>query len=330
MNASNRSPVALTCGDPAGIGPEIASKAWPRLSDEAPFFLIGDPGHLPRATKSVVIEDPSETHEAIKHGLPVLSHPFPEVPSPGTPSSANAHSVIDVISRAVSLVQTGSASAVCTAPISKKVLVDHAQFQHPGHTEFLAALGDVDRSVMMLAADELKVVPVTIHIPLQDVPRALTSELLEDTLRIVQSSMVQDFGVVDPRIAVAGLNPHAGEGGMLGLEDEQLIRPVCEALRAEGLAITDPLPADTMFHSKARETYDVAVAMYHDQALIPIKTLAFDRGVNVTLGLPFVRTSPDHGTAFNIAGKGVADPTSLIEAIKLAHRMAAARAKTPK
>ena len=329
MTSPRRLPVALTCGDPAGIGPEIAAKAWGVLPREAPFFLIGDPSHLPSGSKFVLIDDPSETTDASNHGLPVLNHPFPEPTTPGTPSGPNAQSVVDVIARAVALCQAGKASAVCTAPISKKVLVDHAGFQHPGHTEFLAALGGVQRSVMMLAANELKVVPVTIHIPLKSVAKALTSELLEETLHIVQTSMVQDFGIAAPRIAVAGLNPHAGEGGMLGPEDARIIQPVCEKLRAEGMKITDPLPADTMFHSKARDSYDVAVAMYHDQALIPIKTLAFDRGVNVTLGLPFVRTSPDHGTAFNIAGQGSADPTSLIEAIKLAHQMAGARASTP-
>jgi 4-hydroxythreonine-4-phosphate dehydrogenase len=223
-------------------------------------------------------------------------------------------------------VQSGEAAGICTAPISKKVLVDHADFAYPGHTEFLAALGGVDTSVMMLAADELRVVPVTIHIPLSKVPTALTKQHLKTTLEIVHAAMKRDFGILKPRIAVAGLNPHAGEGGMLGAEDDTIIRPVCRSLRAQGMDITDPLPADTMFHAKARETYDVAVAMYHDQALIPIKTIAFDRGVNVTLGVPFVRTSPDHGTAFDIAGKGIADPTSLIEAIKMAHRMASARA----
>jgi 4-hydroxythreonine-4-phosphate dehydrogenase len=307
----HRKPVALTCGDPAGIGPEIAVKAWEQVADTAPFFWIGDPRHLPGAARAARIENPVEAGAAAKHGLPVLPHEFPETATPGIPSAANAQSVIDVITRAVNLAQSGDAAGVCTAPISKKVLVDHAGFSYPGHTEYLAALGGVETSVMMLAAAELKVVPTTIHIPLHAVPEALTSELLVTTLRIVHAALIRDFGVSVPRIAVAGL----------------IIRPVCEALRLEGMDITDPLPADTMFHTAARQTYDVAVAMYHDQALIPIKTLAFDRGVNVTLGLPFVRTSPDHGTAFNIAGSGKADPTSLIEAIKLAHQMADARAK---
>ena len=325
MTETPRGTVALTCGDPAGIGPEIAVKAWETLLASAPFFWIGDPRHLPARAKVSLIQNPAEAAKASSHGLPVLAHEFPEIAQPGIPSHANAQSVVDVIEKAVHLVQSGEAAAVCTAPISKKNLVDHAKFLYPGHTEFLAALGGVETSVMMLASEELKVVPVTIHMPLSEVPRALTQELLRKTLIIVHESMVRDFAIVTPRIAVAGLNPHAGEGGMLGGEDAEIIRPVCEDLRAKGMTITDPLPADTMFHTKARKTYDVAVAMYHDQALIPIKTLAFDRGVNVTLGLPFVRTSPDHGTAFDIAGKGLADATSLVEAIRLAHQMANAR-----
>jgi len=329
MGAQSRHPVALTCGEPAGIGPEIAAQAWEILGNTAPFFWIGDPRHLPKSARVSLIDAPGETTQAAKHGLPVLPHPFPQSATPGTPSSANAQAVIDVITRAVNLAQSGQAAGVCTAPIAKKVLVEHAGFAYPGHTEYLAALGGVATSVMMLAAAELKVVPATIHIPLHKVPGALTQEHLETTLRIVHASLIRDFGVFAPRIAVTGLNPHAGEGGLLGAEDDAVIRPVCAALRSEGMDITDPMPADTMFHAAARQTYDVAVAMYHDQALIPIKTLAFDRGVNITLGLPFVRTSPDHGTAFNIAGKGVADPTSLIEAIKMAHDIAASRAKAP-
>lgn len=325
MAEKARKPVALTCGDPAGIGPEIAVKAWKTLAASAPFFWIGDPRHLPKGTKFCLIETPAETTKATKQGLPVMGHVFPEMASPGVPNAENAQSVVDVIERAVDLVRSGEAAAICTAPISKKILVDHARFAYPGHTEFLAALGGVATSVMMLASEELKVVPVTVHMPLSEVPEALTQDLLRKTLRIVHFSMSRDFGIAAPRIAVAGLNPHAGEGGMLGTEDGEIIGPVCESLRAEGMTITDPLPADTMFHAQARRAYDVAVAMYHDQALIPIKTLAFDRGVNVTLGLPFVRTSPDHGTAFGIAGKGLADATSLVEAIKLAHQMAAAR-----
>jgi 4-hydroxythreonine-4-phosphate dehydrogenase len=216
---------------------------------------------------------------------------------------------------------------VCTAPISKKVLVDGAGFAHPGHTEFLAALAGVERVVMMLACAELRVVPATIHIPLAEVPRALTREVLEETLRITAAALVRDFGIARPRIAVAGLNPHAGEGGLMGGRGGADDRARCSTrCRAEGMDLAGPLPADTMFHPAARARYDAAVAMYHDQALIPIKTIDFAGGVNVTLGLPFVRTSPDHGTAFDIAGRGVADATSLIAALRLAAEMAGRRA----
>ena len=234
--------------------------------------------------------------------------------------------VIDVIARAVDLVNTGQAGALCTAPIHKKALIAGAGFQYPGHTEYLGALaGQNTRAVMMLASDALRVVPTTIHIPLTDVPDHLTASLLTDTLLITHAALRRDFGIQKPRIAVAGLNPHAGEDGKMGVEEIEMSSPVLDALRAQGMQIIGPLSADTMFHAGARKNYDVAVCMYHDQALIPIKTLDFAGGVNVTLGLPFIRTSPDHGTAFDIAGKGLSNPTSTIEALRLAARMAAAR-----
>ena len=213
-----------------------------------------------------------------------------------------------------------------TNPINKKVLYDGARFAHPGHTEYLAHLGGVARTVMMLTAPGLRVVPVTIHIAIAEVPKALTPALIEETIRITEQDLRASFGIATPRIAVAGLNPHAGEGGAMGREEIKTIAPVLDRLRAEGMDIAGPLPADTMFHPAARARYDVAVCMYHDQALVPIKTLDFARGVNATLGLPFVRTSPDHGTAYDISGTGEADPTSLIEAIRLAADMARARA----
>ena len=233
--------------------------------------------------------------------------------------------VIDAVATAVQLVSDGLASAICTAPIHKAALIDGAQFAYPGHTEYLAALAGVERVVMMLACDDLRVVPTTIHIPLAAVPEQLTARLLTDTLLITHAALRQDFGVTAPRIAVAGLNPHAGEDGKMGHEEIDMIRPVIQALQAEGMDISGPWPADTMFHTGARARYDVAVCMYHDQALIPIKTLDFAGGVNITLGLPFIRTSPDHGTAFDIAGKGLADPTSMIAALRMAARMAKAR-----
>lgn len=319
-------PVALTCGDPSGIGPEIAVKAWTLLRDDVPFFWIGDPRHLPAGAPIAPIDRPAEARRAAATGLPVLECAFAALAVPGRPAPENASGVVQSIETAISLVVSGQAGAICTLPISKRELADHAGFRHPGHTEFLADRAGVHRAVMMLVAEELRVVPATIHVPLSTVPKILTRELLDETIRTTHGALRGDFGLTSPRIAVAGLNPHAGEGGLMGREEIEVIAPVCDLLRREGLNILGPLPADTMFHARARAGYDAAVAMYHDQALIPIKTLAFDRGVNVTLGLPYIRTSPDHGTAFDIAGRGIADPTSLVEALKLAHRLAVARA----
>ena len=317
-------PVALTCGEPGGIGPELSVAARAALPD-LPFFWIGDPRHLPRGTAIALIDRPDQALDVPAAVLPVLPHGFAAENPPGQAIAVNARGVIEVIERAVALTMAGEASAVCTAPLHKKALKDGAGFAFPGHTEFLAHLAGVDNVVMMLASPLLRVVPTTIHIALKDVPQALTPALLEQTLRITHAGLIRDFGLTAPRVAVAGLNPHAGEGGAMGREEIALITPVLEALRAEGMALAGPLPADTMFHARARAGYDAAVCMYHDQALIPIKTLDFDGGVNVTLGLPFIRTSPDHGTAFDIAGKGVARPDSLIAALRMARDMALAR-----
>ncbi|QUJ77555.1 4-hydroxythreonine-4-phosphate dehydrogenase PdxA [Sulfitobacter albidus] len=315
-------PVVLTCGEPAGIGPEIAARAWARLADRVPMLWLGDPRHLPADCVHEVIDDPAQATDVSARALPVLAHPFAGDATPGTPDPRNAQGVIDVIARAVDLVQQGAASAICTAPIHKKALKDGADFAYPGHTEYLAALaGDVD-VVMMLASDALRVVPATIHIALAEVPHALTPALLRRTIESTHAGLRDQFGVAAPRIAIAGLNPHAGEGGAMGTEELDWIGGLITQMQAEGYALTGPLPADTMFHAAARARYDAAIAMYHDQALIPIKTLDFDRGVNVTLGLPFVRTSPDHGTAFDIAGRGIANPSSMTHAIRLAHDMA--------
>ncbi len=242
------------------------------------------------------------------------------------PDPANAPAILESIERAVAYVRAGAASAVVTNPIAKKTLYD-AGFAHPGHTEYLGELsrawGKPATPVMLIWSPLLAVVPVTIHIPLAAVPAALTRAAIETTARIVERDLRARFRIARPRIAVAGLNPHAGEGGSIGREEIDIIAPAIEALRGEGLDIFGPLPADTMFHASARKTYDVALTMYHDQGLIPAKTLAFDEGVNVTLGLPFVRTSPDHGTAFDIAGRGIADATSLTAALKLAARLSA-------
>ncbi|QBX99975.1 4-hydroxythreonine-4-phosphate dehydrogenase PdxA [Rhodophyticola sp. CCM32] len=322
----NTAPIALSCGEPAGIGPEIAAKARAALGPRLPFFVIGDPAHMAGYGLPVEpIQSPGDALDIPGDALPVLAHDFPAPATPGRPEPANAQAVIDVIARGVDLVRRSEASALCTGPIHKKALKDGAGFAHPGHTEYLAHLAGVPRVVMMLACDALRVVPATIHIPLAGVPAALDQALLMETLRITEAALRRDFGVAAPRLAVAGLNPHAGEGGAMGHEEIALITPVIAALKAEGMALTGPHSADTMFHDAARARYDAAICMYHDQALIPIKTLDFSGGVNVTLGLPFIRTSPDHGTAFDIAGSGKADPTSLIAALKMAGQMVRAR-----
>ncbi|WP_138933907.1 4-hydroxythreonine-4-phosphate dehydrogenase PdxA [Roseovarius arcticus] len=320
---SNSQPIALSCGEPSGVGPELAQKAWEALGPSLPFFWIGDPSHLPAGCPVTLIDRPGQVAGAT--GLPVLPLPMQGALTPGIPNPAHAQGVIDAIARGVDLVRSGEASALCTAPIHKKALSDGAGFAHPGHTEYLAALTGTPRVVMMLASEQLRVVPTTIHIPLSEVPAALTRELLLDTIRITHAGLIRDFGILAPRIAVAGLNPHAGEGGKMGREELDLIAPVIAELQTGGMDLIGPMSADTMFHAAARAHYDAAICMYHDQALIPIKTLDFDRGVNVTLGLPIVRTSPDHGTALDIAGRGIANPTSLIEALKMAARMGAAR-----
>lgn len=322
-------PLALTPGDPSGVGAEIAIKAWQARADLPPFFLIDDPDRIMAMSGDVPIAEielPEEAPVVFGDALPVLLHEFAEPVRPGVPSPANAEATIRAIERAVRFSQDGMASGVVTNPINKKVLYDGAGFQWPGHTEFLAHLGGVERTVMMLTAPELRVVPVTIHVALAEVPRLLSTELIVETARITASALKRDFGIAAPRLALAGLNPHAGEGGAMGREDLEVIVPAVQTLQGEGIDATGPLPGDTMFHPEARARYDVALTMYHDQGLIPIKTLDFARGVNVTLGLPFVRTSPDHGTAYDIAGTGVADPRSLIEAIRLAGQMARARA----
>ncbi|WBU53304.1 4-hydroxythreonine-4-phosphate dehydrogenase PdxA [Paracoccus sp. SCSIO 75233] len=316
-------PIIVTCGEPAGVGPEIA----PRLIDaDVPLVWLGDPRHLPDGTDWAEVTD----LRSLPNGkLPVLRHDFAAPNPPGKPQPANARGVIEVIERAVSLAMTGDAAGICTLPINKKALKDGAGFPFPGHTEFLAHLaGGVD-VVMMLASTSVdppcRVVPATIHIALADVPEQLTEQTLDTAIRVTHDAIIRDFGITEPRIAVAGLNPHAGEGGAMGREELEWIAPLIERLRTEGLRITGPLPADTMFHAPARRRYDVAICTYHDQALIPVKTLDFAGGVNVTLGLPFIRTSPDHGTAFDIAGTGQADAESAIAALRMAWELARTR-----
>ncbi|MGR3623583.1 4-hydroxythreonine-4-phosphate dehydrogenase PdxA [Pseudophaeobacter sp.] len=315
-------PIALSCGEPAGIGPEIAAKAWQLLKDSCPFFWIGDPRHLPAQTPIALIKEPGAALASCATALPVLPLSFAGNTAKGTADPANAPGVVQAIERGVELVQSGEAAAICTAPIHKKALIDGAQFAFPGHTEFLAHLAGCFQVVMMLASPALRVVPATIHIALAEVPRALTPALLRKVIAITARGLQQQFGIAHPRLAVAGLNPHAGEGGAMGTEELGWINDLLAEMQSTSYSLTGPHPADTLFHAAARARYDAAICMYHDQALIPIKTLDFDRGVNVTLGLPFIRTSPDHGTAFDIAGTDQANPSSLIEALKLAQDMA--------
>lgn len=316
--------ILLTCGEPAGIGPEIAPRA---LGCGVDFAYLGDPRHLPAGTLYHVIDGPNDP--APDGHLPVLRHDFPGVATPGKPDPANAASVIEVIARAVDLVTSGQAAAITTLPINKQALIEGAGFAFPGHTEYLAHLAGGVPVVMMLASTTVqppcRVVPATIHIPLSRVPETLTAGLLEQSIRITRDAMTRDFGIPGPRIAIAGLNPHAGEGGTMGSEETAFMIPLLDRLRGQGFDLIGPMPADTMFHAPARARYDAAICAYHDQALIPIKTLDFAGGVNVTLGLPFIRTSPDHGTAFDIAGKGRADPASTIAALRMARDMARMR-----
>nr|WP_323038132.1 4-hydroxythreonine-4-phosphate dehydrogenase PdxA [Pararhodobacter sp.] len=315
-----RAPLVVTCGDPAGIGPELAATIA-RSDTPAPFVWIGDPRHLPPGTAWQAVSTPAQGASVPSGTLAVLEQRFAARAIPGKPTPENAAGTIAAIETAVRLVQSGEAGAIVTAPINKKALKDGAGFAFPGHTEFLAHLAGGCEVVMMLACDALRVVPVTIHIPLSEVPKALTPDLLRMTIEITHAALIRDFGIADPRIAVAGLNPHAGEGGAMGTEENDFIRPIVRGYNDRPMAIFGPLPADTMFHPAARARYDVAICMYHDQALIPIKTIDFANGVNVTLGLPFVRTSPDHGTAYDIAGRGIADPSSMRAAMAMAWDM---------
>ena len=329
-------------GEPAGVGGELALMAWHDREAHAtpPFFLIDDPGRLSRLAGRLGLEVPlAELEEPEQAGwwfdeaLPVLPLALASDATPGQPQQANAECVLESIARAVAVVCQGRASAMVTNPIHKKVLYD-AGFAHPGHTEYLAELaadmtGKDIRPVMMLACSELRVVPVTVHRPLKDAIAELSTDAIVHAGRVTAAALDRDFKIAEPRLAAAGLNPHAGEDGALGREELDVIGPALESLRAEGIRVEGPAPADTLFHELARERYDAALCMYHDQALIPLKTIDFSEGVNITLGLPFVRTSPDHGTALALAGTGHADPSSLIAALRTAHQMAINRSAVP-
>jgi 4-hydroxythreonine-4-phosphate dehydrogenase len=326
-------PLAVTMGEPAGIGGELALKAWLARGTGIPgFYLIDDPdrlvalaGRLDWPVPVRPIGAPAEAPEVFPKALPVMPVGRGIRGRPGHPDPADATAVIEAIETAVADVLRGRALAVVTNPIHKESLY-RAGFTHPGHTEFLAALGHVaEVPVMMLAGRGLRVVPVTIHLPLRRAVDSLRCEAIVHAGRVAAAALQRDFGISEPVLAVAGLNPHAGEGGTLGREETEIIRPALTALRAAGVVAKGPFPADGMFHREARDSYDAALCMYHDQALIPVKTIDFYGAVNITLGLPFVRTSPDHGTAFDIAGTGTARPDSLIAALRLAAEMAARR-----
>jgi 4-hydroxythreonine-4-phosphate dehydrogenase len=327
-------PLALTLGEPAGIGPDITIKAWLRRNElKLPaFYLLGDRDFLSGRANTLGLKirlaevRPEDAFDAFADALPVVTTGHSATAQPGQPDHTSADAALASIRQAVDDVIGARASAVVTNPIAKSVLY-RAGFRHPGHTEFLAELAATDghtpQPVMMLWSPALAVVPVTIHISLREAIAQLSTDLIVTTVRIVAAALKARFGLANPRLVVSGLNPHAGEEGSLGTEECTIVAPAVEMLRAEGIEIRGPLPADTMFHDAARKAYDCAICMYHDQALIPVKTLAFEDAVNVTLGLPFIRTSPDHGTAFDIAGTGRANPSSLIAALRLAARMAA-------
>ncbi len=320
-------------GDPAGVGPELSLRAWQALSGDpkAPaFFYIGDGDLLAETGRRLGLEVPIARIDAPRQApttfvqaLPVLHHPLAVAAEPGHLDPANAPAVLQSIESAVALTQAGEAAAVVTNPINKAALYD-AGFRFPGHTEYLGHLAGLSQpTVMMLACDELRVVPVTLHVSLKEAIAQLDADTLAHACRVTHAYLRDHLGIAQPRLAVSGLNPHAGEQGAMGREELDMIAPTLEALRAEGLDLRGPLPADTMFHARARQNYDAALCMTHDQALIPIKTLAFDEGVNITMGLPFVRTSPDHGTALDIAGQGIARADSLLAALRMAGQLSA-------
>jgi 4-hydroxythreonine-4-phosphate dehydrogenase len=327
-------PIILTAGEPSGIGPEIAIKAWQELRGDSScsFVMIADIDHL-RAlagtlgwnAKLLPIKEIEDYWPHFADGLPILHRPLPQPPHPGKTTSENAGWVISLIREAAEKCLTGSASALVTNPIQKESLYA-AGFSHQGHTDYLAAIarehGHHTHEVMMLVGGGLRAVPVTVHIPLKDVPTQLSQDAIINQARIVARELKSKFGINVPRLAATGLNPHAGENGNMGREELDVIAPAIATLRAEGIQVTGPLPADSAFTPEMRQTYDAILCMYHDQALIPVKALDFHGGVNVTLGLPFIRTSPDHGTALALAGSGKAKPDSLIAAIKLAAVMA--------
>lgn len=324
------SALAVTMGDPAGVGPELILKSWEARETEglSPFFAIADPQLFP-SNCIEIISEPQESLACFTRALPVLPLNLAEPAVAGQADARNAHAIIESIRQAYELADKGDAAAIITAPINKNLLYQEG-FKYPGQTEFLASLADLraDQVVMMLTAPELRVVPLTIHIPIKQVSDAITEDLIISRATVILAALKRDFGSANPTLAVCGLNPHAGEAGHIGDEEIRVIAPALDKLRAQGHNVIGPASADTLFHEQARGSYDAVLAMYHDQALIPLKTLDFFNGVNTTLGLPIVRTSPDHGTAYNIAGQNKADPRSMIAALKLARFQAQNRAQS--
>ena len=315
-------PVVITCGDPAGVGPEVAVSAWKALQDQIPLCLIIDPKFLPSNIDIKVLSEPPTARDIEKNTLTVIAQKFDGNSIAGKPSLKHAEPIIQVVERAVEFAKSGKCSAICTMPISKSILKDGANFRFPGHTEFLAHLDKSRNFGMMLVNRYLRVVPATIHVPIKDITKYLNAEKIEKIIKITHEELDKRFSISNPKIWISGLNPHAGENGTIGDEEKEFISPVIKKLQSEGFELLGPISADTMFYEKKRRKFDAAICMYHDQALIPIKTLDFHTSVNLTIGLSFIRTSPDHGTAFDIAGKNLANPTSAIEAIKLAWRLA--------
>lgn len=325
-----KKPIALTSGDPAGIGIELSGSAWSLLRDEFPFFLIADRRHVENQVNSIPIceiSDPSQAKNAMGNGLPLYHFSFPELATPGKPSAENAASVISAIELAVEMAKEDEVAAVCTNPVSKMVLKQSAAFSYPGLTEFICKLCNSDLTAMMLASPMLKVVPLTTHIPLNEISEQITEDIIFIKVSVAYEALLEDFSIENPRIAVAGLNPHSGDGGTIGIEEQNIIGPTVKKIKDIGMSISGPHSADTMFHEEARKTYDAAICMYHDQGLIALKTLDFFGGINITLGLPIVRTSPDHGTAFEIAGKGLARNDSLVYALRTAQEIYSNRLK---
>ncbi|GAA4006993.1 4-hydroxythreonine-4-phosphate dehydrogenase PdxA [Sphingomonas humi] len=323
--------LSVSLGDPAGIGPEVVAKTWDsrRALSVPPFVAVGDPRSLSEVWDGpiAVLSNPAEAVDAFDHGLPLLAVPAAAASLPGQPTTAGAHCSLDSLELAVGLARSGTCAGVVTGPVAKHQLYAIG-FNHPGQTEFVAERCGVSPGnvAMMLAGPTLRTVPVTTHMPLRDVADVLSAPLIEARARATLRGLQRNFGIAHPRLAIAGFNPHAGENGALGREEQEVIEPAIATLREEGWDVTGPYPADTMFHASARARYDAALCMYHDQALIPLKALHFEEGVNLTLGLPIVRAAPDHGTAFDIAGQDRADPRAMAAAIRMAASCARHRA----